>query len=154
MFPIQKNVLYNILKVYQNPVRGKHRNRSQVHQLLLYMVNYYFLTTPTGVKTTNTLWETTDTLWETTTQLTLVPCHDPHVLFLNMEASEICEFCNQPCEEAPSTTLTGKGCRGINKAYATRKDGICCVPGQQVHLQCWQIYCHPSEISKASNEAK
>ena len=32
-----------------------------------------------------------------------------------MEASEICVFCNQPCEEAPSTTLTEKGCRGINR---------------------------------------
>ena len=63
-------------------------------------------------------------------------------------------FCNQPCEEAPSTTLTEKGRRGINKASATRKDSICCVPGQQVHLQCRRKYCHPSEISKASNEAK
>ena len=63
-------------------------------------------------------------------------------------------FCNQPCEEALSTTLTGKGCRGINKASATRKDSICCVPGQPVHLECRRKYCHPSEISKASNEAK
>ena len=63
-------------------------------------------------------------------------------------------FCNQPCEEALSTTLTEKGCRGINKASATRKDRICCVPGQQVHLECQRKYCHPSEISNATNEAK
>ena len=63
-------------------------------------------------------------------------------------------FCNQPIEEASSTTLTEKGCRGINKASAARKSSICCVPGQQVHLECRRKYCHPSEISKALNEAK
>jgi len=57
-------------------------------------------------------------------------------------------------EEAPSTTLTEKGGKGINKASATRTDSICCVPGTQVHLECRQKYCHPSEITKALNEAK
>ncbi len=43
--------------------------------------------------------------------------------FLSMEASEICVFCNQPVEEAPSATLNEKGCRvGIKKASAKRKD--------------------------------
>ena len=28
MFPTLKNVLYNILKVLRNPVKGKHRNES------------------------------------------------------------------------------------------------------------------------------
>ena len=74
--------------------------------------------------------------------------------FLSMEASEICVFCNQPVEEAPSATLTEKGCRGIKKASAKRKNHIRCVPGQQVHLECRWKYCHPSEISKALSEAK
>ncbi len=73
--------------------------------------------------------------------------------FLSMEASEICVFYNQPVEEAPSATLTEKGCRGI-KATAKRKDRIRRVPGQQVHLECRRKYCHPSEISKAFSEAK
>ncbi len=75
--------------------------------------------------------------------------------FLSMEASEICVFCNQPVEEAPSATLNEKGCRvGIRKASAKRKDRIRCVPGQQVHLECQRKYCHPSKISKALSEAK
>ena len=70
---------------------------------------------------------------------------------LNMEAPEICVICSQPIQEAPSSTLTEKGCRGINKASETRKDSICCVPGQQVHQACRRKYIHPREVSKVLN---
>ena len=70
---------------------------------------------------------------------------------LNMEAPEICVICSQPIQEAPSSTLTEKGCRGINKASETRKDSICCVPGQQVHQACRRKNIHPREVSKVLN---
>ena len=73
---------------------------------------------------------------------------------LSMEASEVCVVCSQPIEEAPSATLTEKGCRGINQASETRKDNISCVPGQKVHQECRRKHCHPREVSKALNKAE
>lgn len=50
---------------------------------------------------------------------------------LSMEASDVCVVCSQIIEEAPSPTLTGKGCRGVNQASETRTTRLAVYPGKR-----------------------
>jgi 5'-3' exonuclease len=59
-----------------------------------------------------------------------------------------CVFCKKKLTDGATVTLGDKGCEGIAKASIQRGSSVVVKPGDVVHVECRNKFCHPSEIER------